>query len=295
MPIRTIIALVLSPYYGMIILPSAVSVLFVAVAVTTVLGGVPLGSPVLLGMFLLLFNSAIFSQNARSAASITGLQSLAQQPKFTISLMRSLSGTFLVAAFIGIAAAGLYFAYEDSETVRTAAWLDPGKVGPALEAAAQAPATTVRTASLAGMNSESAFFMVLGASMVLITMLAMLIVPRATGLEDDFRRAYGRGLVLVRFLLALPFCGLMTLIIVNIILSAVEAFVSLFVSEFMATVLMLYLIEIFVFTAMIFTFETYALAIGRDLGAADKRREREIEREDTSEIRALRETWSRRA
>lgn len=295
MPIRTLIALVLSPYNGVIILPSAVPVLFVALALTTLLGITPLGSPVLLGAFLLIFCSAIFAQNARSAASITGLQSLAQQPKFSTSLLRSISATFLVTALIGIAVAGLYFAYQDKAAGAGPVWLDPEKLGPALKAAISAPATTVRTASLAGMSSESFFFIVLGSSMFLVTMFAMMIVPRAAALEDEFRRAYSRGLILTRFVIALPFCGLLTLIIVNIILSAVEAIVGLFVSEFVVTVLVLYLVEVFVFTAMIFTFETYMLAIGRDLGVAEKRREQEIEREDTSEIRALRETWSRRA
>ena len=294
MPVRTIRSLVLSSYYGLFVALSTIPTLFIAYVVQRFFGIVPLGIPPLGLLFLMVVLGGIFGSYARTAGSVTGLQSLTQQPRFRDSLLASMSSTFLIFVFLGSALAGLYFVNPaiaggvDFETLNTK------KAVKAVMLYLYAPAEAKRTVSLAGMQREEFFFLVLGGSMVFSTFTAMLVVPRAVGLEDEFRRAYSFGLIMTRLLLALPFCGFLTLLMANMLLSVIDSVVIVFMPNYQISTLVYFTTNFLLFTGMIYTFESHVLGIGYALGEREARRRRALDREDTSEIRALREAWDRR-
>ena len=295
MPIQTTRALILSAFYGLLVVLAALPIIVMATATAGVLGVISMGAPLLLGIFVLVLLAAVFAQCARYSASVTGLQSIAQQPSFVNSVLGGLSATFIVSALAVGVGAGVLILRQEPGAASPFGSLDTKEILLALKAYAETPATTERTVSLAGMSANSTFFTVLAISMVFVTLVSMLVVPRAAGLDDGYRRAYSKGALLTRLTIAVPFCGLVALIIVNMFISAVEGLAGVFAPDFVAPVFVLYVLEMFIFTGMIFTFEAQILSIGREVGEAEQIREREIERADTSEIRALRQAWSGRA
>ena len=111
MPIQTTRALVLSAFYGLLVVLAALPIIVMATATAAVLGVISMGAPLILGLFVLILLAAVFAQCARYAASVTGLQSIPDQPSFGNSILGGLSATFLVSALtVGVGAGPIGFA-----------------------------------------------------------------------------------------------------------------------------------------------------------------------------------------
>ena len=91
MLVRTIIALVSSPFYGVLIALATLPILVIGGIAMGLLSIASLILPLILIALSFVLQAAVYAQSARYAASMTGLKSLMQQPDFFRSVGRSLA------------------------------------------------------------------------------------------------------------------------------------------------------------------------------------------------------------
>lgn len=284
-------AVFLSPFYGLVVAISAIPVLIVTTFAFFMLNRVGMVLPPTLVMLVVGFLGALFAQSARYAASKTGLRAITDQPSQTEGIMRSLSSTFLVTAIACAIIIARLGNEVGADSIQGFMSFDMKAFFGSLGKVLNVPIAPEQTLNFS--PAEKPFFIKLIAAAVFVTFVCMLITPRSTGLEEGFERAHSMGMITARFAIAMPFCLIATNVIVSMLLSGANAVLGAFGLDFAMTIGSLLFINMIVFTGMIFTFEGYLLQIGRAIGDHEKSREQRIMRDDSRDLRALREAWSR--
>ncbi len=251
--------------------------------------------PLILGAMSFLIQAAIYAQSARYAASMTGLKSIVKQPDYFAAVGKSLAITIITGIISSLVLAAALITYiklfgGDQEFW----WMDQAKLLAALEVAMASPAAGEQIFSFENMNFASLFFAIQLCSMFFITLIALFVVPRASGLDDKYQRSYTLGLILSRVLIALPFCMAMTGILAHVLVFVAQRVLDVVADDVVATALTFYFMELTLFTGMIFSFEALLLRSGREYGEQEVIWAQEAAAEDTTELRALREAWATR-
>lgn len=290
---RTIMALIMSVPYGIVVslmtLPMVIAILVTVVVLS-------LASPwvaVIAGLCSLVFQAVIYAQSARYAAMLTGLQRIADQPRFLSAMGRTLVIIGIVGVFSALVmAAALVVLYQFGAD--TWWWMDRKQLALAIQSAMRSPARGAEIFSFENMNIASLLFVIEAISMFFITLIGLFAVPRATDTGRGFGRAYTLGLILTRFLIAFPLFAVIAAFLSRMVLNGVTALADVVIEDVGVTASILYTLEIFVFTAMIFTFETLLLRKAHTQEGLETREANTVERLEEDEFRAIRTAWSER-
>ena len=250
--------------------------------------------PLILIVLSFLLQAAIYAQSARYAASMTGLKSLMQQPDFFRSVGRSLAVTILVGIVSGIVIVAFFIVFLKFGGAEQFWWMDKDKLIPAVQTAMESPAAAEEIFSFENMNLGTLVFIIQAFSMFFVTLIALFVLPRAIDLGDHYHRTYTLGLVLTRWLVAFPFCAAMADVVARLLLVVVQAVLDIFADGVTATTLILYSMQMPLFTGMIFAFEAFMLKTGHEHSEEEEFLDHGVERADTEEIRALRDAWNQR-
>lgn len=294
MLVRTIIALVSSPFYGVLIALATLPILVIGGIAMGLLSIASLILPLILIALSFVLQAAVYAQSARYAASMTGLKSLMQQPEFFRSVGRSLAVTIIVGIVSGIVIVAFFIVFLKFGGAEQFWWMDREKLGPAVQAAMESPAAAEEIFSFENMNLGTLVFIIQAFSMFFVTLIALFVIPRAIDLGDRYHRTYTLGLVLTRWLIAFPFCAAMADVVARLLLVVVQAALDIFADGVTATTLILYSMQMPLFTGMIFAFEAFMLKTGHEHSEEEEFLDHGVERADTEEIRALRDAWNQR-
>lgn len=293
MLVRAILALILSVPYGVAVslmtMPMVIAILFTVAVLSTASPWVA----VIAGLCSLVFQAIIYAQSARYAAMLTGLQPLSDQPRFLSAMGRTLLIIGIVGIFSALVlAAALVLLYQFGAD--TFWWMDRKQLANAVQTAMKSPARGAEIFSFENMNIASLLLVIEVISMFFITLIGLFAVPRATGIGRGYGRAYTLGLILTRFLVAFPFFFLAAALVSAAALAGIQMVADIVIDEVGVTASILYTLEIFVFTAMIFTFETFLLRKAQEQEGIETRDENVVERLEDDEFRAIREAWNER-
>ena len=248
---------------------------------------------VIAGLCSLVFQAVIYAQSARYAAMLTGLQPLSDQPRFLSAMGRTLLIIGIVGVFSALVmAAALVILYQFGSD--TFWWMDRKQLANAVQTAMKSPARGAEIFSFENMNIASLLLVIEVISMFFITLIGLFAVPRATDIGRGFGRAYTLGLILTRFLIAFPFFFLAAALVSAGALAGIQALAGVVIDDVGVTASILYTLELFVFTAMIFTFETFLLRKAREQEGDETREATTVERLEEDEFRAIRAAWSDR-
>lgn len=291
---RTIIVLVSSPWYGILVSTITVPLMLAYGFVAGIVGTSSLVGAGILALSSVLFQAVIYAQSARYAGSFTGLQSIVDQPDFFSAVGRCLVVTIAVGILGGLVTAAFFLVVFKLGGFEEWWWMDLEKLRPAVQQAMKSPARAGEIFSYENLNLSSLIFTIEAITMFFLTIVAIFAVPRAVGLDSGYGRAYSLSLILGRFLIAFPFLMAMAGLASIGALALFQLAAGIVIDEVAITAAILYFLEIVVFTGMIFSFEAALLRTAREQAMDEVKWERAAEREDTASVRAIRESWNDR-
>ena len=291
---RTIIALVSSPWYGLLV---TLIVIPLMIAFGVVAGLVGSGSLVMAAILMLssvLFQAVVYAQSARYAGSFTGLQSIVDQPEFFAAVGRCLAVTIIVGILSAAVTWAFFLVFFQLGGADEWWWMDPQQLAPAIQAAMNSPARAEQIFSFENMNLDSLLFILQVITMFFVTIIAIFAVPRAVGLGAGYERGYSMGLILARFFVAFPFLGLMSGLVAAGVMVLVQKLAGIVIENAGLTAGILLFLEVVIFTNMMFSFEAAILRSAREHEGDEAAWAAAAERTDTTDFRAIRESWNER-
>jgi len=285
---RLLLALGAAPAYGVLVALCVLPLTIVGNLVVAVLAVFAFLLPLVVLIAAFLVQVAIYVQTARYATSFTGAKPMHEYPDFFhavgLGTLISLIGQVIFIMAL-VAVVVLFLEYRGGEALW---WLDPKMLFGALDGAMREPAAIGRMISFEGFDLDGLLWTLRLMYMALVTTLAIFIVPRSCGLLWGEQRTHTLGLILARYLLAMPFCALMTGLIATMVIWGLQAVASHVAPEFAIIVFVRYGLEFALFTAMIFAFEAIMLRTGREQQDYEGRLARATGVVDRERLRALR-------
>lgn len=292
---RTIIALVSSPWYGLlvslVIIP--LMIVFGVIVVVAASGSIWLAAG--FAFLSMLFQAVVYAQCARYAASWTGLQSIVHQPTFVVAVKRCLVVTVAAGFFSGLVTSAFFLVAIHLGGADEWWWMDVNQLVPAIEAAMKSPAYAEQLFSFENLNLASLIFVLKAITLFFVTIIALFAVPRAAGLEPGYARGYTMGLILTRVLIAYPFLAAMSGLLAAGLLGLIELGIGGRIEFVAITAGILYFLEIVFFTGMIFSFEASLLRTAREQAEEENRWQLAGEQVETADFRSIRESWNERS
>lgn len=288
---RLMIALISAPYLGFLTMLTALPILavgVVAMAVTPVSTALPV-----IWIFLLLVTwTAVYAQSARTAASVTGLKSLLEQPDFFHSFRQNGIVTVASSVLGGIFLAGAVVVYVRYVGPDRFWWTDTAK----WEEAARLMETPEGQATLAGWDMDMGALptiLQIGA-MALVSLVAVFSVPRAIRLRAGYTSAYLPALLWARLTIALPFFGMLAIAVERLLTIAAARGLAAIGQPESYAVATGPIVGVAFFTGMAFAFETLVLRHARENELIERAESTTTSTADALHARALRSAWSQR-
>lgn len=303
MAARLIIAVLSSPWYGVMAVLAALPLSLVG-SVTIVLLSAAMSDEssakavvvnLLVGIGLLILSLvvqiAVTVQTARYAGAFSGAKRLTQQPPFLQAFLRGLLVLLLLNVFFFL----LTFAIS---VLAQKLWISWGL--PVLNQTATADWIANLFAYMmlgpaAGPEAASAgaFIEVLKLVGVFYTMtLAVLLVPRVCGIGFEASSVWSWRFILARLFIGIPCCSLMTLIVAEGLVIALQFLFGEAISLF--AYLISFVLQMSLITGIAFAFEALLLKSATERAEEYKEAIKILEQENPVNYRAMRENWSRR-
>lgn len=295
---RLIIALLSSPWYGMMALLASVPVILVVglVAVLMATGGMSSDDPVtrivfsvLLVVFVFVGSMMVLVQQVRFAASFSGARRIADQPSFGTAVWRAIlvSVVLTIVTIVLVIVALLAFSTAELDaTSQAEALAFLGRLA-ALQEGQGSPATA---------SAEDAWLIeviVLG-NMVYTMILAMILVPLLTGVHRIAGQAWTLPMLLYRLVIVVPCLAFMTRVVGELAVAGGVALANWWTGlglEYLPG--MGVSVQILFFGTMAYAHEAMLLrATGvRELALLAAQQEGQVV-EGREDYRAIRERWS---
>ncbi|MEM7056629.1 MAG: hypothetical protein AAF557_03505 [Pseudomonadota bacterium] len=259
---RVMTALIRSPGYGILVALATLPVTLVGNLVLGMFGVMAILLPLLILIFAFLVQVAIFVQTARFAGNFSGLKRFPQQPDFFVAAGKGLMVCFLGQILLGLIVTAVTLFFLEFRGGEALWWLNPDKLFKAVERVMKQPDLAAYVFTFEGFDLDGLIMVLRAVYMVFMTMLAIFIVPLACGESWGSERTYTVGLIVVRFLIAMPLlagiAGLLShfgVLGANFAIAAIwpDASVPLFVR---------FGLELALFAGMIFSFEALLLKTG---------------------------------
>lgn len=259
---RVVLALVKSPIYGIGVALAVLPLTLVGNIALAAFGIMAILLPLLVLIVAFLVQVAIYVQTARYAGSFSGLRPIARQPDFFHA-----AGKGLILCFIGqiiltlgvMAVTVLFLEYGGGESLW---WLDPGQLTGALERVMKQPDQAANIFSFDGFDLEGFLLAIRLTYMMFMAMIAVFIVPLACGVNWGNERTYTLGLVLTRFVIAMPFLAGIAGLLSHLIVLGVNGAIGLTGAEFAVPIFLRFGLELALFAGMMFSFEALLLHSG---------------------------------
>lgn len=287
---RTVLSLISSPAYGLLVALATLPVTLIGNFVLAMFGVTAILLPFLVLIVAFLVQVAIYVQTARYAGSFTSLIGITKQPDFFGAIGKGLMVSFLgqIIYFLVMGAVTLIFLeYRGGEALW---WLNPEKLKNAMEVAMRQPDRVSGIFSFEGFDLDGLLLTLRVTYMVFMTMLAIFMVPIACGLRWGSERTYNIGLILVRFLIAMPFLAAMVGVIGHLIVAGLDFVIASVWEKVTIALFVRFGVELALFAGMIFSFEALLLRNGAEQEKDEEAMEEVYNANAHDEIRALRQS-----
>ncbi|MEM6664491.1 MAG: hypothetical protein AAF666_20195 [Pseudomonadota bacterium] len=291
---RTVLALVSSPFYGFLVMLAVLPITIAGSLAVGVLAVLTIIVPILVIGALIVSQVAIYTQTARYAASFVGLERIANQPDFFRSAGRCFAIVIIAQILSALILIAIALVYIETIDWRQFWWLNPNNLDRVQQMAASSPEALADMLTSEGLNLEALFLAIRIASMFFITTVAIIIVPRVLELGWDYDRSYSVGLILSRYVIALPFFAAVTGIMGMAVAAGVRTFYPEEGLAWSIIASLQFSFEMALYTGIAFTFEALMLRTGHEKTVEEQEVYVEIERLRAPDYRDLRESWTAR-
>ena len=301
MLVRLLIALLASPWYGLLAVLATLPVLIVgSVLIGLIASVVPQQTAlegsvnvavviiiisVIVGLLSVLLQVLVHVQMVRYAGAFSGTIRLGKQPRFLKSYLRGLGVMILFGIFFIVLTIIVVAVVSEIWDPLDLPAMSPGEIRDWSERLTGYFLTGGQT------DAESdvlgwAVLSIRGLGMLYTTLLALVLVPIVCGISSESGASWTLGYVLFRIFVAIPCCALMTAILVELIIVGIELFTGAWALP--TRLLFVLTVEGMLFAGVIYALEAMLLRSGHEVAVEERQMKTLDEMRDPDDYRSLR-------
>jgi len=262
---RVVMALVRSPLLGIGVALPVLPITFVGIMILAAFGVAAIMLFVLVFMMVFIMQVAVFVQTARFAASFSGFKSISKQPDFFQVAGKGLVIFFIGQILLGLMTAAVIVFFLEFRGGESLWWLDSGRLWKALEKVMLQPDIASYIFSFDGFDLDGLMMALRASYMVFLSIMAIFVVPLACGENwGSSERTYTVGLIVIRFLIAMPALAFVAGVISFFGVLAVDIGLGMVWPDYSVPTYIRFVLELALFSGMIFSFEALLLKTGKE-------------------------------
>lgn len=260
---RVFMALIRSPLYGAGVALAVFPLTFVSNMVLAAFGVTAILLPFLILLLAFFIQVVIFVQTARFAASFSGLRKFPEQPDFFEAAGKGLMICLIGQILLGLMIAAVTLFFLEFRGGEALWWLNPGKFYEAMERILRQPDIASYIFTFDGFDLDGLLMAFRAAYMVFMTLLSIFIVPLACGERRGNERTYTVGLIVIRFLIAMPILAFIAGLVSHFGVLGANLGIGLIWPDIAVPMFVRFGLELALFSGMIFSFEALLLTAGK--------------------------------